>query len=93
MKLIIQKTTQTHIDRKSRANALLKMALFPNKNCTSRDIISLRKNILRISQKNMAGVLVKNTSPELGAKNGLNIILSVADSGVIKRITLKSVII
>ena len=55
-----------------------KKALFPNKNCTSRDIILFRKKILHKAQKNW---------------QIQNIILSVAGSGVIEKIPLKSVII
>ena len=45
-------------------DAILKMALFPNKNCTSRGIISFRKNILREAQKKLAGILMKTASLE-----------------------------
>ena len=69
------------------------MALFPNKNCTIRDIISLRKNIFRIGpiSKKYGGCPREDRVTRMRCQKRFiilkfqNIILSVADSGVIKR--------
>ena len=76
------------------------MALFPNKNCTSRGVNSFGNNILRIEifrAQKLASVSHENRVTRIRCQNGLkkiqNIILPVANSGVIRKITLKSDII
>ena len=74
------------------------MALILFKSCLSRGIISIRKNILHIAQKIWRVFSWKPRHPNEVSKRFnkqkiQNIILSVTGSGVIEKITLKSIII
>ena len=78
------------------------MALFLNKNCTSRGVNSFRNNILRIEifrAQKLVGVSHENRVTRIRCQNVFfkqkfqNIILPVTNSGVIRKVTLKSDII